>query len=175
MIIAVGHTPEKFDRLIAMLDGRTVIKVWNGDERRDDAINVPNDFQGRDVAMYFEGTRWCMDEKLIFVNDDVEHLDERFFDNYEEDVVGVPNLSSWVDHHLLSGHNLEHAQLQGRAVRFIRTSAFHMTRDLFNRTYGLARGNAQKFEKHTLTLAGSYKLLPPEYAYDSNIAKYVGR
>lgn len=181
-IIAVGHTPEKFDNLRNMLrtDICPIVFVFNG-EYRDDSINVENSLYGRDVAMYAEGIKHSDSDRLIFINDDTQYISDQwwklasqFVNGHQDyDIAGTPNLSSWVDHSLLTGESLRHAQRQGSTNKFIRTSTFMCTREYFNTLWKGCNGDAQRFEKSTLLSYKRCRLLNPTWTYDSNTQPYV--
>lgn len=187
-VIAVGHTPAKFDRLLSMIpDYFTVVKVFNGLEPRNDSINTPNCPKGRDVAMYAEGLNWLPEqvsprnENILFLNDDVVHLSPDFwryathFLNKNEfvEIAGVANLASWVCHSRLTGPMLATAQKQGVEPQFIRTSAFLTRRAYFERLWATSAGDAQVFEKSTMKYASVVSIIKPQWAYDSNLEPYV--
>ncbi len=183
-VIAVGHTHTKFSNLLSLIpDEYTVVRVFNGENKRDDSFYMPNDPLGRDVSMYKKGVDMCPGEnRFVFLNDDVQHLSREWWKLahmflYEwkqtPDVVGVANLSSWVDKDKLDGHSKRHAISQGTQPMFIRTSAFMATKGHFYNVYAESEGNAQTFEKGSLVNANRAHLIPPQWAYDSNVAKYV--
>lgn len=186
-VIAVGHTQRKFLRLLGLIEncGFEVRRVFNGAPPYPrDWIVVPNDTRGRDVAMYAEGLRHTSCTSAVFLNDDVEHVDiEQLIPPARERdpggpvlVSGVANLSNWVDHDLLRDGDRAHHERMGRALRFIRTSAFWMTDTRFWDLWERAKGGAQRFEK--ITLDGlhpdQFHLVEPHHAIDSNIRPYVG-
>jgi len=80
-VIAVGHTPWKMSRLMAMLwtaDAGMpfdVFTVFNGGEGFDANLNMPNDLVGRDIRMYKEGLDCADCDWAFFLNDDVVHMD----------------------------------------------------------------------------------------------------
>lgn len=183
-VIAVGHTHTKFNNLLKMIpEDFDVVKVFNGDDHREDgSIIVENDLEGRDVAMYATGFFDSGASKAVCLNDDVQHLSEEFwkvarlFLNCWEtppDIVGVTNLSSWVDYDKLGAKAKACALRQGRETLFIRTSAFMCTNTYFRDLYVETKGNAQAFEKGTLNTAKQAYIIPPQWAYDSNIEEYV--
>lgn len=183
-VIAVGHTHTKFSNLLKMIPEQfEVVKVFNGDDHREDgSIVVPNDLSGRDVAMYNTGFVASGAKRAVLLNDDVQHLADEFWrlancylNVWENppDIVGVANLSAWVDESKLEGNALTHYKKQGRQPLFIRTSAFMCTADFFDRLWWPSEGNAQVFEKSTLEEANRAYIIPAEWAYDSNIERYV--
>ena len=184
-VIAVGHTHTKFSRLLKSIpDSFDVIKVFNGDDHREDgSIIVPNDLNGRDVAMYAEGLKHTDSDRLVFLNDDVQHIHEdwwkladMFLNKWEHhpDLIGSTNMSSWVDYNKLPNEKeVERAKKQGRDPLFVRTSAFMCTRQFFTSTWEKANGSAQAFEKSTLKEAGRVHVIPAQWCYDSNVRNYV--
>lgn len=170
MIILAGHTHEKMERTLSLLpENKEKILVFNGDKPFPGAIHTTNLVQGRDVAMFAEAltkTNW---QKAYFINDDVEYIDNSFWEaeNSDKDIVGVGNLATWIPEHMQT----RHTKGQGRELRFIRTSAIFARRYFFFETFKLAGGSAQRFEKSTLR-TGSYELLNPLSYYDSNVKEY---
>lgn len=181
-IVAVGHTPIKMDRLLAMLPADLPRSaVFNGDVARPDALHVQNDPVGLDIKMYQQGLTDSDVDKFIFLNDDMIYLGPEFWaqarafigGEIDVEVMGVANLSHWIDYEKCNPKQKNWHQRRGRELQFLRTSAFCASRDYFDRVYKAARGNAQAFEKLTLRLAKSYRLIEPIHAYDSNIRPFL--
>lgn len=188
-VIAVGHTPEKMQRLYEMVLPQAnkfcweLTTVFNGEGWSDPRpkgrrLRTANDPKGRDVAMYAHGLEDCYNEHALFVNDDVQALNCAPFRRLakHEQVVGVAGLNSWIDYELIDDPAvLEFYKQRGRDAYFIRTSAFYMTRRRFWHIWTQCNGSAQAFEKGTLTglLPHEYRFIHPQYAVDSNIAPYV--
>ena len=183
-IIAVGHTAWKMKRLLALIAQSDpgcpykLFTVFNGDGYYTANLDVPNDPQGRDVAMYNWGLRQVDDPWAFFLNDDVCHITDGWLQYASEcmqkgyDCVGQPNLSHWVDYDKLGPDDLQFHQQRGRDLKFIRTSNFACKRKWFDEGYQAAYGYAQKFEKGTLR--GSVTFFPSyDYVYDGNTAPYV--
>ena len=183
LVIAVGHTPEKMDRLLDLvypqLGDWELLTVFNGRGFVTDLL-VENHAQGRDIAMYAAGLEHATSGPpanrlgripgAIFVNDDVERLTLEALLPQGEDVVvrGVGNLDSWKD--------TPEGEMIPDTARFIRTSAFYMRAGWFWDVYAAAGGAAQAFEK--ATIAGlqrhQYELIHPQHAMDSNLRIHGG-
>jgi len=169
LVIAVGHTPEKMDRLLEIvypqLGDWDLLTVFNGIGFAPD-IAVGNHAQGRDVAMYAAGLEHSGAPEAIFVNDDVERLTLSALYPSTEDVVvrGVANLDAWRDP--------DHPE----TARFIRTSAFYMRAGWFWDVYAAAGGAAQAFEKATTGGLGPDQIqyVHPQHALDSNLRIHGG-
>ena len=174
--IAVGHTPKKMRRLISMIPKSIpTTLMFNGPAGFPNATQTANTY-GRDIYMYAQGIRKSNADRFWFVNDDVQHISSEFWSaiKCKEQIIGVGNLSSWIDYDLVSAEVAACHQkpTRGRKLRFIRTSGFICDRKLFNTLYANTSGIAQKFEKATLS-CGDYKILNPSTIYDSNIAEMI--
>ena len=172
MIIAVGHTREHMDNMLDLLPNVPVFKVFNGPDPREDELPVFNHPTGRDVAMYKAGldaTGW---DRAVFVNDAVKYIHPGFWDA-AGDIVGGPNLSSWVDYDKCSPRELVFHQNRGRKVLFLRTSIFKMTARLFNQLWNKAGQNAQRFEKSTLTTGAKANIVPNTWLIDNNLIRFI--
>lgn len=172
MIIAVGHTRRYMDALFEMLPDVPVFKVYNGPDPRPDELHVENHRTGRDIAMMKAGldaTGW---KRATFLNDAIRYIDHRFWDA-EGDIVGVANLSSWVDYDKCSPSELAFHVARGREPMFVRTSGFKMDADRFNEIWSRAHNNAQLFEKRTLTTDAKVNFVPPEWVVDNNTILYL--
>ena len=183
-IIAVGHTSWKMKRLLAMIAQSNpgvpyeLYTVYNGEGFTPD-LQVPNNMQGRDIAMYCAGLQQVKDDWAFFLNDDVCHLDDGWllfasiWMKKGYDCVGCqPNLSHWVDYDQLNPQDLEFHKRRGRELQFVRTSHFAATRQWFIEGYQAAYGNAQAFEKGTLR--GRVAFFPRvDWIYDGNTKPYV--
>lgn len=182
-VVAVGHTKEKFLRLLSMVpEGWNVFKVFNGKEYIEGGvIHCPNCPTGRDIKMYHLVISSLSPERWVCINDDVEHLSKEFWDTaktycstrYPFDIVGVANLASWADHTQLGEPQKKLAEAQGKDPLFVRTSAFMCTREHFLKCWEKCGGDAQAFEKSTLKESTNSMLIPAAWAYDSNISPYV--
>lgn len=185
LVIAVGHTASKMENLLRLIRqsqpgmAYELTTVFNGDGFTPD-YQIPN--KGWDLWMYREGLQHSVrPDWAFFLNDDVVHIHgdwlaytnalmQRGFD-----CVGAqPNLASWADWDAVSAEARARFELQGRAVRFVRTSAFAMTRDYFRRCYAAARGVASVFEKGTIRPGSTVGFLPEvDWIYDSNTAPFI--
>ena len=161
------------DNLLSLLpENATVFKVFNGKDPKEGELRVRNCKQGRDVAMYKAGldaTGW---DYAAFVNDDMQHIDPGFWEA-TGDIVGCPNLSTWVDYDKCDDKARAHHEKRGRELLFIRTAAFKMGAELFNRLWSESQGVANAFEKATLSTGADPNVLPPDWLIDSNIARYL--
>lgn len=177
-IIAVGHTPEKLERLLTLLPNEPRTVLYNGPANQcpEGAIQQPN-VPGKDIEMYYQGIWLSGATRAVFVNDDVQRITDDFWSAYWRGsaIAGVANLSHWIDRTQLEGSSLAWANEQGFELRFIRTACFICDTaafiDLYETTQS-AMFPAQAFEKSTLSI-NPYEILPPSCAVDSNIAPYV--
>ena len=183
MIVAVGHTHTKFSNLLSMLPkDLPVVKVFNGDNKRDDSFIVENNLDWRDIGMYKHAVDMCPTvNRFVFLNDDVQHLSREwwklasmFLNEWQQtpDIIGVTNLASWAEWDDLEEPQKKLAYKQGRQPLFIRTSAFMATKGHFYNVLEHS-DNAQEFEKQSLSLANRAHIVPAQWAYDSNIQRYV--
>lgn len=171
MIILVGHTYEKMQHTLSLLpESIPKFLVYNGKEDFPGALKVPNHPRGRDIHMYAEGVKHTNADRLICINDDVLYIDPEFFKIKDRDIAGVANQGTWWE--IAGMGNLASWSRERLPLRFIRTSAFIITREYFNKLYKFSGPNCGKFEKNTINFTDNYKIIDPLYYYDSNVKEY---
>jgi len=188
-IILVGHTPFKFRRLRKLVENSIeskplrIVTVFNGSKGEPCDLHTENDLQMRDVGMYRTGLDFLnSQDHVICLNDDVEYIAPGALEmiaaklNAGADMVGAqPNLSHWIVFKNLSQKQALFHKHKGRALRFVRTSAFGCTRKYFETLFSKIR-SAQEFEKGTMQLMPAYKiefLEKYDLIYDGNIAEFI--
>ena len=188
LVVLVGNSVAKLRRLKNLYrenipdETHMIIEVYNGNEDYPLVNKCENNRSGKDVAMYAHAVKRYKADFYFFMNDDVCYIKDKYWlENalrLKTEIVGIQtNLASIVPHKLIkkiAGGISQKIKAQGTYPQFIRTSAFGCTREYFLRVWKRATGSAQRFEKLTLRLAGSYALFAdPWYIYDENLRPYA--
>jgi hypothetical protein len=188
IVVLAGHTYSKLQRLMSLYqanmpsEDHQVIIVYNGKGDYLDAdITCINDKNGKDVYMYHKAVEYLEADYYFFMNDDVCYIkDNKWLAKAikaNTEVVGVQaNLASLFPIEVLVKENknipARWRDWKGKP-QFIRTSAFGCTQDYFLRVWNASNGDAQKFEKQTITLAKSWKIFDNAfYIFDENLQPY---
>jgi hypothetical protein len=188
VVVLVGHTSYKLDRLLSLYkankpkEPHQLIVVYNGGGSYPSAtIECMNDYNGRDVYMYNKAVEYIEADFYFFMNDDVCYIkDNKWLTQALKlgtEVVGVqPNLASIFPIEILTQETSKipsRWKTWGQTPQFIRTSAFGCTYSYFLKVWNASSGNAQKFEKQTISLAKTWsKFDNAFYIFDENIKPY---
>jgi hypothetical protein len=131
--------------------------------------------------MYHKAVEYIEADYYFFMNDDVCYITgSQWLTNVLKagtEVVGVQtNLASLLPIDVLKKVNPkmpEKWKQWEQIPQFIRTSAFGCTPDYFLRVWNESNGDAQKFEKQTISLAKNWKIFEnPFYIFDENLEIY---
>ncbi len=189
IVSLVGHTEANLNRLCLLYlenkpeEPHFFHTVFNGDSVNWflGGLTVPNDPAGRDIDMHNWAVKRAAYENMrpkfmVFFNDDVVHIaDNRWLAEAAEAIEGCdndlygfqPNLGSMVDPTYAKRGGIRNISI---FPQFVRTHAFACRLDWFEEHWKMAEGNAQKFEKQTLSEVSRRIALADDYTQimDSN-------
>jgi hypothetical protein len=135
---------------------------------------APNERYGRDIAMHAHALKWIEKDETPewgwFFNDDIVCIDTT---QWFEIAQNIFKLNHWINT-IGTQPNLKFMLGRHKTKSFVRTSAFAMRIVHFKQLWKKCAGNAQRFEKGTLTgnRAGVMWFDNPTLIMDSNTYLY---